>query len=69
MILFQLKNTVLCSIVEISRFEMGSGGVWGILFSFFLCPMFIFEDRILQGNAYKDPVFFEVFYGFIVAFR
>lgn len=45
---------------------MGLGGVWHffllVLFSFFLCPMFIFEDRILQGNAYKDPVLFEVFH-------
>lgn len=39
------------------------------LFSFFLCPMFIFEDLILQGNAYKDPVLFEVFHIFIVVFR
>lgn len=31
--------------------------------------MFFFEDRILQGNAYKDPVLFEVFHIFIVVFR
>lgn len=31
--------------------------------------MFIFEDLILQGNAYKDPVLFEVFHIFIVVFR
>lgn len=33
-----------------------------LVFFFFLCPMFIFEDLILQGNAYKDPVLFEVFH-------
>jgi len=31
--------------------------------------MFIFEDLILQGNAYKDPVLFEVFHIFKVVFR
>lgn len=31
--------------------------------------MFIFEDWILQSNAYKDAVLFEVFYVFRVPFR
>lgn len=73
-ILFQLKNSVLCSTVEIWGLEMGLGGVSVFLclvffFHFFICPMFIFEDLILQGNAYKDPVLFEVFHIFIVVFR
>lgn len=51
-----------------------NGMRWGLaffccLFSFFLCPVFIFEDRILQGNAYKDPVLFEVFHIFVAVFR
>lgn len=68
-ILFQLKNTVFCSTVEIWGFEVGFGVFCFVLFSFFLCPVFIFEDRILQGYAYKDPGFFEVFQIFIVVFR
>lgn len=40
-----------------------------LVFISFLCPMFIFEDLILQGNAYKDPVLLEVFHIFIVVLR
>lgn len=63
---------MLCSTVEFGGFEMRSDVVCVFLFglfSFFICPMFIFEDLILQGNAYKDPVLFEVFHIFIVVLR
>lgn len=38
-------------------------------FHFLSLPCLFFEDLILQGNAYKDPVLFEVFHIFVVVIR